>query len=348
MAKRAVHNKEGLITQAEWDAIVGSTGNSSGKSFRYVLGLIVLLMVGLLLFSKYDEEYNVEVPQVETGKGFGEILRIDTHTKSADPNAEDLEKYYAALGIEDRIKNASFFNSTATGEATTEEDPDKARRRENYRVRKEIERAYREHQEQQGQLVACGTSCQAENKQVELAYQKLASQVDRELFGVLLDAKDTKSVRSTSQDQLKKKFEEKKKIILETEKNEEDRQMALEELKDAYEILQDPDARKYYLLYGAKPPEAMRYVSARDGGWGQDMALGTSKYKFVIMWLDYLQSKIGVWGETIVLLSVVAVLLSRLPQVLKQTDRIIEELDWQDKIRAEAAAKAAAQKLKQK
>ena len=54
------------------------------------------------------------------------------------------------------------------------------------------------HQEQQGQLVHCGRACESRNKQVELAYTTLASQVDRELFGVLLDAKDTKSVRSTT------------------------------------------------------------------------------------------------------------------------------------------------------
>ncbi|KAK7198650.1 hypothetical protein NESM_000828600 [Novymonas esmeraldas] len=345
-AGRSVRNRDpnrGVITQAEWNELV-ERHEDSGKCFRYFFGVLILLAVLFLAFSKYDEEYNIEVPQLESGKGFGEILNPE---RAAD--AAELEGYYHTLGIEGRLnlsqKTASRATDAAAGSDSaknTAADPDKARRRENYHVRQQIKRAFHDHQEKHGQLVHCGRTCEAENKQVELAYNKLSSQVDRELFGVLLDAKDTKSVRSTTPQQLKQKYEEKRQQILETEKDEEDRNMALEELKDAYDIIESPDARKYYLLYGAKPPEQMRHVSARHGGWGQEMALGTFKYRIIIMWLEFLHEYIGVWGETVVLGCVVLFVLSRLPQALKDSQRLLDELDLQDE-HAEEDRKAAEQ-----
>jgi hypothetical protein len=329
----------GVITQAEWDELV-ERHEDSGKCFRYFFGILILLCVLLLTFSKYDEEYNIEVPQVESGRGFGELLNPSRFSSAASAaeaatSKEELENYYHTLGVDGRLNlsrgDADTTEKTKAQAEDEEEDPDKARRRENYLVRQQIKQAFATHQEKQGQLVHCGRTCEAENKQVELAYNKLVSQVDRELFKVLLDANDTVSVRSTTPAQLKKKYEEKRQRILETEKDEIDRSMALEELKDAYDIIENPDARKYYLLYGAKPPEAMRHVSARHGGWGQEMALGTFKFRIIIMWLEFLHKYIGVWGETFVLGSVVLFVLSRLPQALADSQRLLDEFDLQDK-----------------
>lgn len=334
----------GIITQAEWNELV-ERHEDSGKCFRYFFGLLVLGAVLFLSLSKYDVEYNLEVPQVETGKGFGEVLN-----PARAPDAEELESYYHTLGVDGRLNlSAAAANASGSGAGRSKDDaakraaadPDKARRRENYQVRQQIKKAFHDHQEKHGQLVHCGRTCEAENKQVELAYNKLTSQVDRELFGVLLDAKDTKSARSTTPAQLKKKYEEKRKQILEAEEDEEDRNMALEELKDAYEIIENPEARKYYLLYGAKPPEQMRHVSARHGGWGQEMALGTFKYRIIIMWLEFLHEYIGVWGETIVLGCVVLFVLSRLPQALQDSQRLLDELDLQEEHEEEERQNAA-------
>ena len=342
MYGRPLRNRDpnrGVITQAEWDELV-ERHEDSGKCFRYFFGILVLACILLLSFSKYDEEYNLEVPQVESGKGFGELLNPGRFSSNgaeaatAATSKEELEEYYHTLGVDGRLNlSRADAPDAAAGSvsADAEEDPDKARRRENYLVRQQIKRAFATHQEKHGQLVHCGRTCEAENKQVELAYNKLVSQVDRELFKVLLDANDSLSVRSTTPAQLKKKYEEKRQRILETEKDEIDRSMALEELKDAYEILENPDARKYYLLYGAKPPEQMRHVSARHGGWGQEMALGTFKFRIIIMWLDFLHKYIGVWGETLVLGSVVLFVLSRLPQALADSQRLLDEFDLQDK-----------------
>ncbi|KAG5506983.1 hypothetical protein JKF63_05729 [Porcisia hertigi] len=318
----------GVITQAEWNELV-ERHEDSGRWFRYFFGILILAAILLLTLFKYDEEYNLEVPQVESGRGFGEILNPE---RAVD--AEELESYYNVLGVTGRLdlshKSASGPTEASEENGTskkTTSDPDKERRRENYQVRQQIKKAFHDHQEKQGQLVHCGRTCESQNKQIELAYSKLTSQVDRELFGVLLDAKDTKSVRSTTPSQLKTKYEEKRRQILETEDNEEDRNMALEELKDAYEIIENPDARKYYLLYGAKPPEEMRHVSARHGGWGQELALGTFKHRIIMMWLEFLHQYIGVWGETAVLGCVVLFVLSRLPRALKDAARLLDELD---------------------
>nr|CCC94479.1 conserved hypothetical protein [Trypanosoma congolense IL3000] len=321
----------GIITQSEWDAMVDEQENS-GFMFRVIFSLAILLGVCFLVLAKYDVEFNLEPPQLESGKGFGEAN--PTHTGAVTP--DEAEGYYEILGIKGRIRTQATVN-----EAKREggEDPDKERRRENYRIRQEIRKAYKEHKEARGQLVHCGRTCEAKNQQVELAYNRLASQVDRELYGVLLDTTDTKKARSMDASELKKAYEAKKKKVEETEKNEEDRAMALEELRSAYDILINPDARNYYLLYGLKPPEHMGHVSTRNGGWGQEMMLGTFKYRVIITWLDYLQNYIGLWGETIVLLSAVGFVLSRLPLALKQSESIMEDLEWEDAIEEERKRK---------
>ncbi|RNF03329.1 hypothetical protein TraAM80_05846 [Trypanosoma rangeli] len=310
----------GIITQAEWNELV-EQHEDSGFKFRFLFLGLVLFSVALLALAKYDMEFNVEPPQIESGKGFGEVAS----DKGTGKNLEDLEKYYETLGVKGRLQSSD----TEAGAEEDGHDADKERRRENFRVRKEIRQAYKTHQQQRGQLVHCGRSCEAQSKQVELAYNRLASQVDRELYGVLVGAKDTKSKRSLDAAELKKAYEVKKKELEENEKDEEDREMALEELKDAYDILVNPEARSYYLLYGMKPPEHMRHMSARSGGWGQEMTLGVYKNRFILAWLDFLHGYIGLWGETVVLIAALAFLLSRVPMALKQSQRLLDDLDWE-------------------
>lgn len=308
----------GIITQAEWNELVEKR-EESGTLFRYVFALLILASVVLLALFKYDEEFVMELPQIVSGREFGEVRHAETD--AGQISVADVDSYYRVLGVENRP------TSIPNGEETAKDDPDKQRRLENYRVRQNVKRAFHGYQEQQKQLVYCGRACEVKEMQVELAYNKLVSQVDRELFGVLLDAHNSKEMRSASPQLLKEKYEAKKIQIEREESNEELRDMALEELKDAYEIIQDPEARKYYLLYGAKPPEFMRHVSARHGGWGQEITLGTFKYRLIIMWLDYLHDKIGLWGETAVLLGVVVLVLMRLPYALKQSEAILEQFE---------------------
>eukprot|EP00796_Vickermania_ingenoplastis_P004110 gene4110-2956_t len=305
-----------VITQAEWEELV-EQHEDSGKIFRRFFFAVVIAVCLLILYGKYDVEYNLEVPQIENGQGFSGEAK--NHGARDSTSLKDLEKYFETLGVQQRF---------TTVEDASDVEEAKQRRLENYRVKKEVERAYKEHLESQNQLVYCGRSCSDKQGAMQTAYNKLNAHVERELFGVLLDAEDTKSKRTTSQADLLKKYEEKKAKIEATEKDEEVRSMELEELRDALEVLQSPEGRQYYLFYGEKPPEHMRYVSARHGGWGQELALGTFKYKLVIMWLDYLHQHFGLWGETIVLLVILGGVLSKLPTALQQSMQVLDDLDW--------------------
>lgn len=305
-----------VITQAEWDEMV-EHHEDSGKTFRYAFLVVVLLVCLLLLGGKYDSEYGLDLPQVG-GKS--------RELKGPMSDAELLAKHFDILGVD------QHFTSRQQEER---EEEDRERRLENYRVKQQVKSAYERHLESQNQLVYCGRSCTQKNDAVQLAYDKLMSQVDRELFGFLLDADDVKAALGTSKADIKKRYEEKVAAVEGSNFSEEVRHMELEELRDAYEIIQDADSRKYYLLYGEKPPEVMKHTSARHGGWGQEMALGTYKYKIIIMWLDYVHQYIGLWGETVVLLALIVGLCLKMPEALEQSMRIVDEMDWGDEDEAE-------------
>lgn len=347
MTNRPLRDRDaGVITAKEWEESVAKY-EDSGKNFRrgfYALVIVILLLLG---FAKYDVEANLEVPQIESGSGFGEVRSTDSSDFSESGSVEDaatsgatrvndqeLEALYQVLGVKGRLQKSSS-PSKATREsddaaaAVPQEDPDKSRRRENYRVRQELKDAYEKHRDGLGQLVHCGRGCEAKNQQVELAYTALASQVDRELYGVLLNAKGTKEKRSATGPELKKAFEDKKAEILANEDNDEDKQMALEEIKDAFEILSNHESRAYYHLYGQKPPAKMKHMSARHGGWGQEIQLGTFKYRLIFAWLDYFGSS---YGELVILGCIVIFVLMRLPQALQQTQRLVEEMEWEERI----------------
>jgi hypothetical protein len=363
----------GVISSREWEEAV-SKYDDSGKGFRRFFYGFVLFALVLLAFAKYDVEVNLEVPQIESGRGFGEVVADDDIPDSSDNNAGDnansrpsngasklsdremreLDEMYNLLGVKGRLKQkraqpskpAATTNPDTSGDAaatappTPAADPDKERRRENYRVRQELKNAYESHQEGLGQLVHCGRACESKNQQVELAYTTLASQIDRELYGVLLDSKNTKEKRGASQAELREFYETKKAEIVASDENEEDRNMALEELRDAYEILANPEAKAYYHLYGRKPPAIMKHASARHGGWGQEVQLGSFKYRLIFSWLDYFDSS---WGEIVVLGAIAVFILMRLPQALQQTQRLVEELEWEDRISAQEADAAKAE-----
>lgn len=362
--------------------------HDSGKGFRRVFFVVLVALMAVMLFQKYDTEMNLEVPLLDDGSG--DRLRFpEASTASSDggasapkansgagtttaASAAELEELYNVLGVKGRLKpqaaaatgaapskskrteadatsssdSSSSSVSEAEAEAKARAEADKERRRENYRVRQEMKRAYEQHLEGYGQLVSCGRNCEAKHQQVELAYNALASKVDRELYGVLLDATNSREKRSVSSKELREAYERKKaEIELTEEEGTEDRAMALEELKDAYEILENPEARTYYHLYGAKPPAMMKKVSARHGGWGAELMLGTYKYRIINAWLDYLGSS---WAELAILLVLVGLVASRIPASIKQATALIEAMededamDRADKANQQQAAAAAA------
>lgn len=295
----------------------------SGRRFRRLFIVVVLLIIGFLGYTKLDMEYNVEIPQIGDGTESGQTGRPATVVRSSDEDQQQLDGFYRLLNVEGRIR-------TAAPKQETDASKDEAlqRRRENYRVKQELKKAYNTHQEQYGQLVHCGRSCESSHQQVELAYSALTSKVERELYGVLLDdvAKGEKR-KTATQKELKEAYEKKKADIeKETPEGSEDRTMALEEIKDAYEILANPDARRYYHLYGAKPPEMMKHTSARYGGWGQELMLRTFKNRIIFTWMDYLNSY---WCDMGILFAFGCIgfllpVLTQLPAIIEMANKIAE------------------------
>jgi hypothetical protein len=293
----------GVITAKEWDEMV-EAHEDTGRKFRGKFFLVMLLIVGLLVWFKFDTEVNVEVPLemiAETTDADDKAGGLIVETSAED--LEKLEEHYKALGVTSRMKftNDDQTKKIAEGEGSeaeenvtpmTREQRNKQTRLDNWRVKQELKKAKESHDESYGQLVSCGRQCEASHMQVQLAHDALSAKVERELYGVLLNENVKKTGRSTlPADELKAKYEAKKQEVEDAEKEGTDeRAMALEELKDAYDILVNPQARTFYHLYGMKPPAYMKKTSNRDGGWGQDLMLRTFKNRLIMTWLDYFNS----------------------------------------------------------
>eukprot|EP00758_Cryptobia_borreli_P018310 Tbor_TRINITY_DN669_c0_g1::TRINITY_DN669_c0_g1_i1::g.1627::m.1627 len=339
--------------------------NNSGTAFRKMFMIGVVFVIGLLVYFKYDDEFNIEVPQIESGMGFGEVTEDLDGYVDADKvgdakgaktgsaysvSQEEINNHLRTLGVKgdfkikavpkvEKVEKVNKDPSTPTNEATSTQeeedsiqspydasDPDLARRLEMFRTKKEIKKAMDSHSDKFGQLVTCGRACTSEHQQITTAYESVNSVLPREVFKTVLGTKDTKSGRYISPSQLKEKYTQNIKEIEKIE-NEEVREMALTEMKEAYEILRSPDARRYYQLYGRKPPEHMKHTKATHGGWGQELYLGSYKYRIIFAILDYFHNS---WGETIVLSLLLGLLLARFPSILAQTMKMKDVLEAQE------------------
>lgn len=318
--------------------------------------MFIVLVIAVLSYAKYDVEMGLEVPQVETGVGFGEVqeedLAEETSASNGDSSSypddyvdhasqemEELEEHFKVLGVEGRFNSEAYHAAAAkrksaadeaekSGEKNKKVDPDLERRREIWRTKQEIKKARDEHNQAYGTLVACGKACQENHMQIEAAYQALDSVLPREVYKTFYGVDNTKKKRWTSPEELKATYEENKAKI-EEEVDESDKQMALAELKDAYDILRSPEARQYYHLYGRKPVESMKRTSSRHGGWGQELMLGTYKYRLIFAVLDYFSNT---WAETIVIGGIICLLLARLPSIISQTMKMQAVLEAQEQL----------------
>jgi hypothetical protein len=269
-----------------------------GRCFRVVLFFIVLAIVILLSIMKYDVEYNV-TPLLEDQSNPSEPAPI------VDPVAA---KYYSMLkvSVEQREADAE--------KAMSEKD----RRRERWRLRQAAKNAYEGHENDHTALTTCGRSCEATHKQMQLAYHMVNAKVDRDLYKVL----DVENTASTNRDTLKTKYEELKAKV--KEDTDEDTQIALAELKDAVEILSNPETRAYYNLYGERPPEEMKKTSARSGGWGQEFAFARSVHmKIMMQILNYIDSY---WADMAVMgfcvLFVGLAMWAKYPELMEMVERM--------------------------
>jgi hypothetical protein len=214
---------------------------------------------------------------------------------------------------------------------TESEEEEKQRRRENWQLRKKMRQNMDRFTESQSQLVHCGKSCQDTSKQMQLAYDTLVSQVDRELYGVLMGEEEVKKsdFRKLSDKDLREAYQKKKAEVEETETDTDDKEMALAELKDAWEIASNSDARNYYLMYGRKPPEQMRHVRATHGGWGQELAMRTFRNRLVFAWLNYFNSASVDYAVILVVIGVgyLIPMIFAVPKALEVAQAMVDEQD---------------------
>lgn len=304
-----------IISNEEWDGMVEEM-DPSGSKFRLFfmsfIGFIILLLVGL----KYFRDF---------GLGVSEELLEKTYEDRAIRFDPELEKHYKALKLDSEYRqllaigtgndiNETMDNDEGSDSDTSykhysdDETSTVARLRleqriAKHRLRKKLEENFDKHQTEQGQLVSCGKSCKNERDNVNIAYNTLVSQVDRELYSLLFDDTITKTedgelIQKRTQpttSHVKQKYKEKLLAIYETEKDPELKEMALAELKDAYDILISDRARTYYHLYGSKPPEQMKRTDPRHGGWGHELALRTFRNRMVFDVLDGMESDKFEW-----------------------------------------------------
>lgn len=350
--------REDFLTSQELELAMEARVKS-GKSFRNIFFLGIGLLMLLLAFFKYDEEMNLEVPQLESGRGFGEVEDpVDApegaaagetpvrRTGSAYATTkEEIDAHLKTLGVtgnfipteQERIASAEPKATEEDDEEESSErarllrqDPDLARRLEMQRVKREVRKRMEEHNEEFGQLVACGRSCEAKHQQVTAAFEAIDSVIPRELFKTLLDEKDTRKARKASPEELRAALERKQAEAAKIE-DEEIRTLVLSEAKAAYDILISPESRTYYLMYGTKPREALKRTSARHGGWGQEFLLGTYKVRMIFAIIEYFATESG-WPETIVLSIVVGLLLARVPSIVSQTMKMVDVLEQQEQL----------------
>eukprot|EP00388_Colpodella_angusta_P041979 GDKK01054830.1.p1 GENE.GDKK01054830.1~~GDKK01054830.1.p1 ORF type:complete len:426 (-),score=85.20 GDKK01054830.1:173-1450(-) len=330
---------------------------ASGSQFRTMFLLFIVLVIGVLSYAKYDVEMGLVEPQLESGKGFGEVkdesedlpsgssasAYPDDYVSGAQQDLDEMNQNFKVLGVDSHIKTERQYAAEAGkkdaatlaeegGAKAKRADPDLIRRLDIHRAKEAARLARDNHNAEYGALVACGKACQENHMQVEAAYQALDSILPRSAYTTMFgkESEKDKTKRWTTHDDLKNTYEETKaKIEEENEGDEEIKGMALAELKDAFEILRSPEARQYYHLYGRKPVEAMKRTSSRHGGWGQELMLGTYKYRLIFSILDYFSNS---WAETIVIGSIISLLLARLPSIISQTMKMQAVLEAQEEL----------------
>lgn len=354
MMQNARRNRNDDFLTAQEVEMAMEQRKASGSEFRTFFLMFIVAVIAVLTYAKYDVEMALEVPQVETGVGFGEIVEENLEDEAEEGGSsaeypddyvpsdaeikeqEDLEEHFKVLGVEGRFHNEAHYAAAAKKKNSADEaersgpkvDPDLERRREMWRVKQEVKKARDDHNQAYGTLVACGKACQENHMQVEAAYNALDSILPREVYKTFYGTDSTKKKRWSSPEELKATYEQNKAKI-EEEVDESDKDMALAELKDAYDILRSPEARQYYHLYGRKPVESMKRTSARHGGWGQELMLGTYKYRLIFAILDHFSNS---WGETIVIGGLICLLLARLPAIISQTMKMQAVLEAQEEL----------------
>ena len=122
--RQARPRSERLITAKEWEESVASYADS-GRRFRVMFYGFIVGFLLLLALLKYDVEANLEVPQIESGAGFGEIKGDDSAADEGGATTargggvqrlseKELKGLYDVLGV-----NSESLKETAKSQAVS-------------------------------------------------------------------------------------------------------------------------------------------------------------------------------------------------------------------------------------
>ena len=122
--------------------------------------------------------------------------------------------------------------------------------------------------------------------------------------------------------------------------------MYLAELRDATEILQNSEAKRYYLMYNQKPPEQLKHVKATHGGWGQELALKTFRNRLIMSWLQHLNSG---WADYSVIAIVIGIgylvpMIFTIPKAIAIAEQMVDEHEKMEALEEVAKENAASKK----
>lgn len=333
---RAQSRADAFLTETEVEGFEQSDDSAKGSGFRKLLAIFLIISVLLLAGVKLFDEATV----VEPGVGGADDFASSTSAAETNPDevvaAESTFSFLSALGLS---KEDRFKEKPANRKETKAEKEE--RLRENWQKMQKIKEHLTEIKTEQSALVYCGQECQDSGKQVQAAYDALASRVERPLTEALFGEEDSAkiNINRLTDKQIREQYEKKKKEIEETiPENSEDRKMYLAEIKDAAEIMQNAEARKYYLMYNQKPPEHVKHVKSTHGGWGQELALKTFRNRMVMGWLQHMESA---WADWTVIGMVIGIgylipMIFTVPKAIAIAEQMVEEHEKMEALEQEA------------
>eukprot|EP01062_Namystynia_karyoxenos_P061839 TRINITY_DN544_c0_g2_i1.p1 TRINITY_DN544_c0_g2~~TRINITY_DN544_c0_g2_i1.p1 ORF type:complete len:328 (+),score=103.36 TRINITY_DN544_c0_g2_i1:66-1049(+) len=302
--------------------IIDTSQQSRGSSFRLVMAVLFLVLVSGMLIVKWNGEMSIAAAVQPVDRG-------------AHPMESALDEYYRLLRRE-RADRAAPVDGGSESAAEL-----RARRRQQKQAAKE---AFEDFQRRYDSG-ECDAECRESSSAVQLSYNQISSVVDEDYYKLLGVSKHV------GKSEIKQRYADLKQRIEAADDSAEG--MDLQEVREAYGVLMNPEARMYYNLYGLRPPAYMKLNSqiARDPGWGPDLETGAWKWKKLLAVLSYADSKaldLTVLAA-IALLSVVPVLLD-MRGLLRRLQEVYPELrgdcadrmERAERLRAEGERSAAA------
>eukprot|EP01065_Artemidia_motanka_P034784 TRINITY_DN4261_c0_g4_i1.p1 TRINITY_DN4261_c0_g4~~TRINITY_DN4261_c0_g4_i1.p1 ORF type:complete len:352 (+),score=144.33 TRINITY_DN4261_c0_g4_i1:100-1155(+) len=304
--------------------IVDTSTQHHGSTFRMVMTVFFLTLVGGMLYIKLYGEWMIEPPERDEDDEVAQRVRDE----------EASYQFFTMMKQEKERMSADDIREEDVSER-------KARIREEKRRVQEAYDAY----EKKYNSGECDEECKRNHQAIQVSYNQISSVVETDYYKVLnVKGRLSKKEMRANYEELKEKIEAGDESV---------KGMDIAEVKEAYGVLMNNEARMYYNLYGMKPPASMKHNSqfARHGGWGQEFQTQAYKVKKLLAWLNFFDSKtadLSVLG-VIVLFSVIPIILN-LRQLLHMLKEVYPELqpnyeehaDRMEKLREQGAARGRA------